>query len=78
VCLTRNEFSLLLVLVTHRGRIVPRQAIIDAVWGKGFTGDHSIVDRYMVRLRRKIETDFHHPQLIQTATGAGYRLVIEE
>jgi DNA-binding response OmpR family regulator len=69
---------LLLLLVTHAGRLVQRREIIEGVWGKGFTGNHTIADRYIVRLRRKIETDPHNPKLIQTLTGGGYRLSLED
>lgn len=73
--LTRREFDLLHYLLRQRGRVVARDAILDAVWGFDFVGETNAVDVYIRFLRAKIEERFGI-KLIQTVRGVGY--VIEE
>ena len=73
--LTRREFDLLHYLLHQRGRVVARDAILDAVWGFDFVGETNAVDVYIRFLRAKIEERFGI-KLIQTVRGVGY--VIEE
>jgi DNA-binding response OmpR family regulator len=51
-----------------------RQALLDAVWDRGFFGDERIVDVHVRRLRTKIERDPSNPQVVVTVRGLGYRL----
>jgi DNA-binding response OmpR family regulator len=71
--LTRQEFDLLFLLVTHPGIVFSRDALLTRVWG----GDRYVTDRtvdtVVSRLRRKIERDAQDPELILTAWGVGYK-----
>ena len=49
--LTRREFDLLHYLLHQRGRVVARDAILDAVWGFDFVGETNAVDVYIRFLR---------------------------
>ncbi len=69
-----KEFGLLLLLAQNAGRVLPRQVIIDRVWGADYYGDTKTLDVHIKRLRARIETDPHHPTLIQTVRGVGYTL----
>jgi two-component system alkaline phosphatase synthesis response regulator PhoP len=71
--LTAIEFSLLLALARHRGRVLSREQIIEQVWGYDYYGDERVVDVHMGRLRRKIEDDPENPSILVTVRGAGYR-----
>jgi DNA-binding response OmpR family regulator len=51
-----------------------RQALLDAVWDRGFFGDERIVDVHVRRLRTKVERDPSNPQVVVTVRGLGYRL----
>ncbi|GLY97881.1 response regulator transcription factor [Actinoplanes sp. NBRC 103695] len=74
VPLTAREFSVLLFLARHRGDVVSKSQILEAVWDFGFDGDPNIVEVYIRHLRNKLDRPFGR-EAIQTLRGAGYRLV---
>ena len=78
VTLTHSELALLLALVKARGRIVSREALLDALYGKS---EAEVMDRtvdvYIRRLREKLGDDPDRPRYIATARRAGYRALID-
>jgi two-component system response regulator MtrA len=74
VPLTATEFRLLAELARRPGRVLSRDALLDAVWGYGYLGDSRLVDVAVQRLRAKVERDPAHPALIVTVRGVGYRM----
>jgi DNA-binding response OmpR family regulator len=68
-----KEYELLLFLARHKGQVVPRELILDRVWGWDFTGGSRTVDVHIRWLREKIETDPAIPERIVTVRGIGYR-----
>ncbi len=72
--LTTAELRLLLALVEADGRILTREALLDALYGGG-EGDvmERSVDVYVRRLREKLGDDADRPRYISTVRGAGYR-----
>jgi DNA-binding response OmpR family regulator len=74
--LTAREFSVLAFLAGHRGDVVSKTDILEAVWDGDFCGDLNIVEVYVRHLRNKIDRPFGR-QAIQTLRGAGYRLAID-
>jgi len=70
---TALEMRLLRYLVRHEGSLLPRQRILDAVWGSDYFGTDRTVDNFINRLRTKIEPDPKNPRHIVTVRGAGYR-----
>lgn len=72
VHLTRGEFELLLALVRHRGRVMQRDALLDALSGRERDPFDRTVDVLVGRLRKKIERDPKDPDLIITVHGIGY------
>jgi two-component system response regulator MtrA len=75
VPLTRTEFDLLVELTRHLGQVLPRDALLDRIWGYDYLGDSRLVDVAIGRLRAKIEADPAAPELIVTVRGAGYKAV---
>lgn len=71
--LTAREFSLLAFLARHRGDVMSKRRILEAVWDVDFEGDPNIVEVYIRHLRNKIDRPFER-DAIQTIRGAGYRL----
>ena len=67
-----KEFALLHLLAQNAGRVLPRQVIIDRVWGADYFGDTKTLDVHIKRLRGRIEADPSEPALIQTVRGVGY------
>jgi two-component system KDP operon response regulator KdpE len=72
VRLTPTEWSMLEVLVRHRGRMVTRQQLLKEVWGPGYSDETHYLRVYSAQLRRKLEDDPAHPRHIVTQPGMGY------
>ena len=70
--LTTREFDLLKLLMQHPNQVLPRQKILDQVWGYNFYGDENNVEVYIRYLRQKLGDEDR--QLIQTVRGVGYRI----
>ena len=71
--LTRGEFALLRMFVSRPGRMISRDALLDAFAKRRFKSFDRSVDVLIGKLRRKIEADPKHPCLIVTVPGEGYR-----
>jgi DNA-binding response OmpR family regulator len=71
--MTALEIKLLRYFVEHEGVLLPRQRILDAVWGSDYFGTDRTVDNFVNRLRAKLKVDPRSPQHIVTLRGAGYR-----
>ena len=68
-----KEFELLHILLANAGRVLPRETIIDRVWGGDYVGDTKTLDVHVKRLRSKIEEDPANPTRIITIRGLGYK-----
>ncbi|MFC1974794.1 response regulator [Chloroflexota bacterium] len=71
--LTTIEFDLLHALAEYPGRVLSREQLLERVWGHDFYGEDRVVDVHLGHIRKKIETDPAHPELIITVRGIGYR-----
>ena len=70
--LSVREYDLLHYLAVHADEVMPRQRILDEVWGHNFFGDENNVEVYIRYLRQKLGDTEH--RRIQTVRGVGYRL----
>jgi DNA-binding response OmpR family regulator len=77
VRLTKLELRLLQMLLVNAGRTVGSDRLLVHIWGHRNSGDRQLLKQLVHRLRQKIEKDPSLPQILQTATGAGYKLVVE-
>lgn len=68
-----KEFELLHILVANAGRVLPRETLIDRVWGSDYVGDTKTLDVHIKRLRSRIEEDPADPRCIVTIRGLGYK-----
>jgi two-component system response regulator RegX3 len=73
VQLPLKEFELLEVLLANAGRVLPRDTLIDRVWGTDYVGDTKTLDVHVKRLRAKVEADPSAPSRIVTIRGLGYK-----
>jgi len=71
--LTRTEFMLLEMFLSHPRQVLTREQILKAVWGFDFEPSSNSLDVYVMYLRRKTEQG-GMPRLIQTVRGVGYAL----
>jgi len=70
--LTLKEYELLRLFLLNPRRVLPRQMILDRVWGYDFYGNENNVEVYIGYLRRKLSDREH--RVIETVRGVGYRL----
>jgi DNA-binding response OmpR family regulator len=68
------EFRLLEYLIEHRGSVVPREELLENVWGLDGDTLSRTVDVHIAALRKKIEADPRYPRFLLTVKGAGYKL----
>ncbi len=73
--LTTAEFNLLELFLRRRGRVLSRDAIMNALRGQEWAPLDRSIDALVARLRKKIEPDPENPALIKTVRGAGYVFV---
>ncbi|OYV58585.1 MAG: DNA-binding response regulator [Actinobacteria bacterium 21-73-9] len=71
--LTKIEFDLLELFLTHPRQVLTRDQILDLVWGYTFDSGTNSLAVYIGYLRRKLEEQ-GEPRLIQTVRGVGYAL----
>jgi DNA-binding response OmpR family regulator len=73
IALTRTEFAILELLMRRSGQVVPRETIIDTVWGIGADVESNTLDAFVRLLRAKVEIP-GQPKRIHTIRGVGYAL----
>lgn len=77
VRLTKLELRLLQMLLANAGHTVSTDRLLLQVWGHRNSADRQLLKQLVHRLRQKIEIDPATPQLLQTAAGAGYKLIAD-
>ncbi len=73
--LTSTEYSLMKVLIKHRNEVVPREKILNEVWGYDSYPSSRTVDNHVLNLRQKLEDNPQKPEYIYTIHGLGYKFV---
>ncbi|GGQ14498.1 two-component system response regulator MprA [Actinomadura coerulea] len=71
--LTRTEYMLLEMFLTHPRQVLTREQILETVWGYDFEPASNSLDVYVMYLRRKTEAG-GLPRLVHTVRGVGYVL----
>ena len=75
IALTLKEYELLRVLMQKPGRLIEREALIDAVWSRDYMGASHTLDAHIQTLRSKLGSSGSR---IQTVYGCGYRICPSE
>ncbi|CAM3312311.1 Alkaline phosphatase synthesis transcriptional regulatory protein PhoP [Klebsiella spallanzanii] len=71
--LSLREVRILSCLEQYKNQVVTRDMLFDAAWGYDYVPNSRTLDQHISRLRKAIEQDANHPQLIRTVHGLGYR-----
>lgn len=71
--LTILENRILLYFLRNSNKVINRDELMLVVWGYNSDVNTRTLDMHIVRLRKKIEINPDHPQLLQTVRGVGYR-----
>lgn len=72
--LTTGEYRLLHALVSHPGRVLSRDQLLDLTAGRDAETFDRSIDNQISRVRRRLEDDPRNPRWIKTVWGAGYML----
>lgn len=77
--LTGKEYELLEFMLKHKGHVVSREMLAQAVWGERARAIplDNVIDVHMTRLRSKLDAPFPHP-LIKTRRGLGFVIQASE
>ena len=70
IALSRREYELLELFLTHPRQILTRARLLEEIWGHTTAQDDNVLDVHIFRLRRKLGD----PPVIQTMHGVGYVL----
>jgi len=73
--LTAKEYSLLRLLLQHRGKVLTHRQLLRDVWGPAHETDTHYLRVHMANLRKKVEPAPDHPRFLKTESGVGYRFV---
>lgn len=74
LCLTKTEFAILELLLTHAGQVFDKEYIYESVRGFDGEADASIVMEHIRRIRKKLQT-VTEKNYIETVWGVGYRWI---
>jgi len=78
VKLTSTEYNLLTLLAKNEGKVLTHHFLLQQVWGPGFQDQTQYLRVFIAQLRKKIENDPNHPEMILTESGVGYRFMNNE
>ena len=73
VNMTAKELAIIELLMSHPGTLFSRERILSNVWGLNMDPLTNVVDVYIGKLRKKIDSD-PADSMIETVRGLGYRL----
>ena len=72
--LTMKEFELLSLFAQNKGKVVRRAELLPFISVLGIVDEDRAINVMICRLRKKIESDPHHPKRLVSVRGLGYRL----
>jgi predicted ATPase/DNA-binding winged helix-turn-helix (wHTH) protein len=74
VAMEPQVFDVLLYLVEHRDRVVPKEELLDEIWGDRFVSESALTTR-IKQARRAVDDDGASQRVIRTARGRGFRFI---
>lgn len=71
--LSKREASLLKLLIEHKGEVVSREHILQAVWGYNVYPTTRTIDNFILNFRKYFEKDTRNPRHFHSVRGVGYK-----
>lgn len=71
--LSRKESMLLKLLIENKNEVVPREKILQAVWGYNVYPTTRTIDNFILNFRKYFEDDSRNPQYFHSVRGVGYK-----
>ena len=73
--LTPTEFSLLRILLEHKGNVVSAEELFHQIWkDEYYTKNNNTITVHIRHLREKLRDSVEHPRFIKTIWGVGYKI----
>jgi two-component system alkaline phosphatase synthesis response regulator PhoP len=73
ILLTKKETMLLKLLIENKNEVVPREKILQAVWGYNVYPTTRTIDNFILNFRKYFEENSHEPKYFQSVRGIGYK-----
>ncbi len=73
IAVSRKEYMLLKLFVTHAGQVLTHRHILREIWGANHEEDTHYLRVLVAHLRQKLDEDLSRPRYIVTVQGVGYR-----
>lgn len=71
--ISRKEAMLLKLLIENKNEVVPREKILQAVWGYNVYPTTRTIDNFILNFRRYFEKDSRNPRYFHSVRGVGYK-----
>lgn len=71
--LSKKETMLLKLLVENKNEVVPREKILQAVWGYNVYPTTRTIDNFILNFRKYFEEDSRNPKYFHSVRGVGYK-----
>ncbi len=75
VLITKREIALLKLLIERKGQVVPREDILDEVWGIDVYPSSRTIDNYILAFRKYFEKNQKEPLHFLSIRGVGYKFL---
>ncbi|MBN8788520.1 MAG: response regulator transcription factor, partial [Terrimonas sp.] len=74
--LSKKEVMLLKLLLENKNDVVPREKILQSVWGYNVYPTTRTVDNFILSFRKYFEEDSRNPRYFQSIRGVGYKFTL--
>ncbi|HEX2532537.1 MAG TPA: response regulator transcription factor, partial [Chitinophagaceae bacterium] len=71
--LSKKESMLLKLLIENRNEVVPREKILQSVWGYNVYPTTRTIDNFILNFRKYFEEDSRNPKYFHSVRGVGYK-----
>lgn len=71
--LSKKEAMLLKLLIENKNEVVPREKILQTVWGYNVYPTTRTIDNFILNFRKYFETDSRNPTFFHSVRGVGYK-----
>jgi len=71
--LSKKEAMLLKLLIENKNEVVPREKILQSVWGYNVYPTTRTIDNFILNFRKYFETDSRNPKHFHSVRGVGYK-----
>jgi len=73
IFLTKKEIMLLKLLIENKNEVVPREKILQSVWGYNVYPTTRTIDNFILNFRKYFESDSRNPKYFHSVRGIGYK-----